>query len=164
MNSEAPARTMWGHVGMSIPSVDSSPGIMLLPFVLGFVAGSVDVIGFLGLDGLFTAHITGNLVLLAAHIVTGGVAGLAPMLSIPVFMVALALAAGGFWAAYILLNAPHVLAAIEACAAARVTQIIESTLIARMRSQSPGATSSAGWPPANQPIGTAAPPGTTVLT
>jgi uncharacterized membrane protein YoaK (UPF0700 family) len=54
------------QASVPIPSVDSSPGVMLLPFVLAFVAGSVDVISFLGLDGLFTAHITGNLVVLAA--------------------------------------------------------------------------------------------------
>ena len=29
-----------------------------------------NVISFLGLGGLFTAHITGNLVILAAHVVT----------------------------------------------------------------------------------------------
>jgi len=33
-----------------------------LPFVLSLIAGSTDIIGFLGLNGLFTAHITGNLV------------------------------------------------------------------------------------------------------
>jgi uncharacterized membrane protein YoaK (UPF0700 family) len=80
---------MWGHVGMSIPSVDSSPGIMLLPFVLAFVAGSVDVIGFLGLDGLFTAHITGNLVVLAAHIIARGEATLALVISVPLFVIVL---------------------------------------------------------------------------
>jgi hypothetical protein len=32
-------------------------------------------------------HITGNLVILAAHITNGGAAQLAPMLSVPVFMV-----------------------------------------------------------------------------
>ena len=51
-----------------MPSVEDSLGTKLLPFLLGMIAGSVDVIGFLGLD-LFTAHITGNLVILAAHIV-----------------------------------------------------------------------------------------------
>jgi hypothetical protein len=51
--------------GMSVPSVDDSLGTKLLPFALSIVAGSVDIIGFLGLDGLFTAHITGNLVILA---------------------------------------------------------------------------------------------------
>jgi uncharacterized membrane protein YoaK (UPF0700 family) len=49
-------------------------------------AGSVDAIGFLGLGGLFTAHITGNLVVLAAHVVSGGTAPFAAMLAVPVFM------------------------------------------------------------------------------
>jgi uncharacterized membrane protein YoaK (UPF0700 family) len=71
------------------PSVDSSLGTKLLPTVLSVIAGSVDAIGFLGLGGLFTAHVTGNLVILAAHLVSGGEAPVAPMLSVPVFMVAL---------------------------------------------------------------------------
>jgi uncharacterized membrane protein YoaK (UPF0700 family) len=41
-------------------------GDELLPTVLSVTAGSADVISFLGLGGLFVAHITGNLVLLAA--------------------------------------------------------------------------------------------------
>jgi uncharacterized membrane protein YoaK (UPF0700 family) len=76
-------------VRVPIPSVDSSLGTKLLPTVLSVIAGSVDVISFLGLDGLFTAHVTGNLVILAAHLVNGGQAPMAPMLSVPVFMVAL---------------------------------------------------------------------------
>jgi len=63
----------------------------LLPAVLSVIAGSADVIGFLGLGGLFTAHITGNLVMLAAHVVSGDAAPVAPMLAVPVFMVALGL-------------------------------------------------------------------------
>jgi uncharacterized membrane protein YoaK (UPF0700 family) len=63
-----------------------------LPTVLSLTAGSVDVIGFLGLGGLFTAHVTGNLVILAAHVVAGGDAPLALMISVPVFIVALAVA------------------------------------------------------------------------
>jgi len=74
-----------------IPSVDASPYTRLLPFVLAFVAGSVDVIGFLGLDGLFVAHITGNLVILAAHVVAGAGAPVPLMISVPVFIAALAL-------------------------------------------------------------------------
>ena len=74
-----------------VPSVDSSLGMGLLPAVLSLIAGSVDAISFLGLGGLFTAHITGNLVILAAHVVSGGSTPLAPMLSVPVFMVVLGL-------------------------------------------------------------------------
>ena len=90
MSSRAPSGTIWGHVGVPIPSIDSSPAIKLLPFVLSFVAGSVDVISFLGLDGLFTAHITGNLVVLAAHILARGEATLALVISVPLFVIMLA--------------------------------------------------------------------------
>jgi uncharacterized membrane protein YoaK (UPF0700 family) len=76
---------------VAVPSVDSSLCAALLPSVLSLVAGSSDVISFLGLDALFTAHITGNLCVLAAHLVTGGTAPPAPMLSVPVFIVALGL-------------------------------------------------------------------------
>jgi uncharacterized membrane protein YoaK (UPF0700 family) len=58
----------------------------LLPLVLSTVAGAVDVIGFLGLGGLFTAHITGNLVVLAAHYTTGSFGEIAPLLSVPIFV------------------------------------------------------------------------------
>jgi uncharacterized membrane protein YoaK (UPF0700 family) len=58
----------------------------LLPAVLSTTAGAVDVIGFLTLDGLFTAHITGNLVMLAAHYVPGGFSQLGPLLAVPVFI------------------------------------------------------------------------------
>jgi uncharacterized membrane protein YoaK (UPF0700 family) len=60
-----------------------------LPFVLSLIAGSTDIIGFLGLNGLFTSHITGNLVVLAAHIVAGDPAILSYVLSVPVFMLML---------------------------------------------------------------------------
>jgi uncharacterized membrane protein YoaK (UPF0700 family) len=77
--------------GVPVPSVDDSLGTKLLPTVLSLIAGSVDAIGFIGLGGLFTAHITGNLVVLAAHVVTGGQAPVAQMMSVPVFIVALGL-------------------------------------------------------------------------
>jgi uncharacterized membrane protein YoaK (UPF0700 family) len=60
-----------------------------LPFVLSVIAGATDVIGFLGLNGLFTAHITGNLAVLAAHIVARDPATLSYILSVPVFMLML---------------------------------------------------------------------------
>jgi uncharacterized membrane protein YoaK (UPF0700 family) len=68
------------------------PGIRggwLLPFVLSAAAGAVDVIDFLALGGLFTAHITGNVVVLAAHYITGGFSEVGPLLSVPVFIMVL---------------------------------------------------------------------------
>ena len=53
---------------LAMPSTNSWFGIRLLPGVLSLTAGSMDVIGFLGLGGLFTAHITGNLVIVAARV------------------------------------------------------------------------------------------------
>jgi uncharacterized membrane protein YoaK (UPF0700 family) len=56
-----------------------------LPFTLSLIAGSTDTIGFLSLNGLFTAHVTGNLVMLAAHLITGDSWTLSYMLAVPVF-------------------------------------------------------------------------------
>ncbi len=67
---------------------DSSLGMRLLPALLSTIAGSLDVISLIGL-GLFTAHLTGNLVLLIAHVVRGGAARVAPMSSVPVFIAVL---------------------------------------------------------------------------
>jgi uncharacterized membrane protein YoaK (UPF0700 family) len=70
-----------------VPPVDNSRTVQALLIVLSVTAGCTDIIGFLVLNGLFTAHITGNLVILAAHVVGGGEAQIAPMLSVPVFIV-----------------------------------------------------------------------------
>jgi len=69
----------------SAASVDSLK-VQALLVVLSVTAGCTDIISFLGLDGLFTAHITGNLVILAAHFFSGE-SQLAPMLSVPIFIV-----------------------------------------------------------------------------
>src|SRR6516162_9943768 len=69
--------------------VPSLRGGWLLPTVLSTTAGAVDVTGFLALDGLFTAHITGNLVVLAVHYTTGGFCEVGPLLAVPVFVVVL---------------------------------------------------------------------------
>jgi uncharacterized membrane protein YoaK (UPF0700 family) len=74
-------------MGWVPPPVDNSRAVQALLIVLSVTAGCTDIIGFLVLNGLFTAHITGNLVILAAHIVGGGEAQIAPMLSVPVFIV-----------------------------------------------------------------------------
>src|SRR5712672_779864 len=66
-----------------------------LPPLLSVIAGMVDVIGYLSL-GLFTAHITGNLVVIAALLVRGGPPHMAQILAVPVFVVAVA---GVWWVA-----------------------------------------------------------------
>jgi len=63
-------------------------GGWLLTAILSVTAGAVDTIGFLALGGLFTAHITGNVVV-AAHYVTGGFGEIGPLLAVPVFVVVL---------------------------------------------------------------------------
>jgi uncharacterized membrane protein YoaK (UPF0700 family) len=82
-------RTWNGRV--PLPSIDDSLATKLLPFVLSLTAGSVDIIGFLGLGGLFTAHITGNIVVLAAKLVDGEQAPITYIISVPVFMSVLVL-------------------------------------------------------------------------
>src|ERR1700755_2722135 len=73
----------------TVESVSDLAGTTLLTFVLSVIAGSVDVIGFLGLGTLFIAHITGNLVILAARYTAGERTSAAHLLSVPVFMIAL---------------------------------------------------------------------------
>jgi len=60
-----------------------------LPAILSTTAGAVDVIGFLALGGLFAAHITGDLVIVAAHYTTGRFGHVGPILAVPVFIVVL---------------------------------------------------------------------------
>jgi uncharacterized membrane protein YoaK (UPF0700 family) len=70
--------------GAMLPA--TSPSTVLLSGVLSVIAGSADIIGFLGLGGLFTAHITGNLAILAAHVASSGTVEVAQILSVPVFI------------------------------------------------------------------------------
>src|SRR5260370_4799446 len=57
-----------------------------LPFILSVISGSTDIIGFLGLNGLFTAHVTGNIVIIAAHVIAGERATFSAVLAAPVFI------------------------------------------------------------------------------
>jgi uncharacterized membrane protein YoaK (UPF0700 family) len=63
-----------------------------LPALLSFNGGFVDTAGFLGLQGLFTAHVTGNFVTLAATLVMGTHGVLAKILALPEFAIVVALA------------------------------------------------------------------------
>lgn len=61
-----------------------------LPTVLTINGGFLDVAGFLALQGLFTGHITGNIVTLSAGLATGATGSIAKMLALPVYCVAVA--------------------------------------------------------------------------
>ena len=58
-----------------------------LPLALSFNAGYVDTAGFLALQGLFTAHVTGNFVTLGASLALGTSGAIAKLLALPVFCV-----------------------------------------------------------------------------
>lgn len=56
-----------------------------LPVLLSATAGYVDTAGFLALQGLFTAHVTGNFVTLGASLVLGTSGAVAKLMALPVF-------------------------------------------------------------------------------
>ena len=58
---------------------------LLLPLLLSMTAGYVDTAGFLALQGLFTAHVTGNFVTLGAAPALGTAGVRAKLLALPVF-------------------------------------------------------------------------------
>ena len=62
-----------------------------IPLLLSVIAGMLDVTSFLTLGGVFSAHITGNLVVVAALLARGDHYNLAQILAIPVFMLAVAI-------------------------------------------------------------------------
>jgi uncharacterized membrane protein YoaK (UPF0700 family) len=63
-----------------------------VPGLLSFNGGFVDTAGFLGLQGLFTAHVTGNFVTLGAALVFGTHGVIAKLIALPEFVVIVALA------------------------------------------------------------------------
>jgi len=81
--------------GLDHPADDTTELLRLeerLPPLLSVIAGMVDLTGFFTLGNIFTAHVTGNLVVAAAAAVHGGPWNLAQALAIPVFMLAVAAA------------------------------------------------------------------------
>jgi len=63
-----------------------------VPGLLSFNGGFVDTAGFLGLQGLFTAHVTGNFVTLGAALVFGTHGVIAKLIALPEFIAVVALA------------------------------------------------------------------------
>jgi uncharacterized membrane protein YoaK (UPF0700 family) len=61
---------------------------LTLPFA--FIAGMVDVVGFVALFGLFTSHFTGNFVVIGEEIVDHSLRLIAELIAIPVFVVVVA--------------------------------------------------------------------------
>lgn len=77
----------------------------LLGALLAFTAGAVDTLGFIALFGLFSAHVTGNFVLIGAALTHDAAGLIGKLLALPVFIAGVALtrlyllrhAAGGRW-------------------------------------------------------------------
>jgi uncharacterized membrane protein YoaK (UPF0700 family) len=62
-----------------------------LPTILSFNGGYVDTAGYLALQGLFTAHVTGNFVTVGAALVFGTSGIIAKLMALPVFCVVIIL-------------------------------------------------------------------------
>lgn len=56
-----------------------------VPLLLSVNGGHVDTAGYLALQGLFTAHVTGNFVTLGAALVQGTSGAVAKLLALPMF-------------------------------------------------------------------------------
>jgi uncharacterized membrane protein YoaK (UPF0700 family) len=79
-SNEKPAKAPWTSVATTAAAL------------LSFNGGFVDTAGFLGLQGLFTAHVTGNFVTLAAALVLGTHGVVAKLIALPEFVLVVALA------------------------------------------------------------------------
>ncbi|MHC1999305.1 YoaK family protein [Methylobacterium sp. CM6241] len=66
-------------------------GDTLIGAGLAFTAGFVDAAAFIALTGLFTAHVTGNFVLIGAELMSTSSGVIAKLLALPVFILAVAL-------------------------------------------------------------------------
>ncbi|CCD88001.1 conserved hypothetical protein; putative membrane protein [Bradyrhizobium sp. ORS 285] len=70
----------------------------IVPLLLSVNAGYVDTAGFLALQGLFTAHVTGNFVTFGAALALGTSGAIAKLLALPVFcIVVIATRLTGTW-------------------------------------------------------------------
>ena len=75
--------TTWdtGHDRVTGASFDDTPA---------FLAGVVDVVGFVSLFGMFTSHFTGNFVVIGKKIVDHSLCLIAELIALPVFVVVVA--------------------------------------------------------------------------
>jgi uncharacterized membrane protein YoaK (UPF0700 family) len=62
-----------------------------MTIALSFVAGIVDVVGFVALFGLFTSHFTGNFVVIGKEIVDHSLRLIAQLIALPMFVLVVAL-------------------------------------------------------------------------
>ena len=97
-----------------------------LPLVLSLNAGFVDTAGFLALQGLFTAHVTGNFVTLGASLALGTSGAIAKLLALPVFCAVVILAR---WLGTLLSNR-SVRAAFEVLLGIKVLLLIGGAVLA----------------------------------
>ena len=81
---------MASYSSLCSSQTDTSRCVGLLPALLSVIAGSTDVTSFLGV-GLFSSHVTGNLVILAAHVVARRADNACLVLSVPLFILVLGL-------------------------------------------------------------------------
>lgn len=69
---------------------------MAFPIALGFVAGFIDLYGFVAWHGLLAAHVTGNLIFLALSIARGHYDLVMKLLALPMFALSVAASAWVF--------------------------------------------------------------------
>src|SRR5580698_6249094 len=71
-------------------SMQWSSGMKSEDSVLAAIAGYVDTLGFVALFGLFTAHVTGNFVLIGAEVANVGQGVLVKIMAFPAFIAGVA--------------------------------------------------------------------------
>jgi uncharacterized membrane protein YoaK (UPF0700 family) len=111
-------------IGIETDQADDAQLLRLearLPPLLSVIAGMVDLTGFFTLGHIFTAHVTGNLVVAAAAAVHSGPFNVAQALAIPVFMLAVA-------AVWLIAEASH----RRGASLARLLLVVQTVLLAAL--------------------------------
>jgi uncharacterized membrane protein YoaK (UPF0700 family) len=96
-----------------------------LPVLLSVNGGFVDSAGFLALQGLFSAHVTGNFVTLGAALVLGTSGVVAKLIALPLFCLVVALVrALGY------LLAPHAISQLRVLLALKLALLLAAAVLA----------------------------------